>query len=177
MPETLHHHTTPNNGHDVAAIANEFFKLASAEGRTLTNMQLQKLPYIAQGWSLALRNKPLIEQTVEAWPYGPVYRKLYESLAQYGSGPVKDFIHENDSGRDITIETRGPQITGNLCDDDLALIKAVWNNYRECNAFKLSALTHQPGTPWSQTREKGKREIPNDIIKKHYEQLLNCDKE
>lgn len=168
------HHTTPDSGHDVAAIANEFLRLAREEGRTLTNMQLQKLPYIAQGWSLALRNKPLIKQTVEAWPYGPVYRKLYESLAQYGSGPVKDFIHENDSSRDITVETRGPQITEDLCDDDLNLIKAVWNNYRQYNAFELSALTHQSGTPWSQTREIKSREIPNDLIKKHYKQLLNC---
>lgn len=158
--------------HDVAAVANEFLRLAREEGRALTNMQLQKLPYIAQGWSLALRDRPLIEQTVEAWPYGPVYRKLYNALAQYGSGPVTDFIHENDSSRDITIETRGHQIAGNLCDDELALIKAVWNNYRNYDDYQLSTLTHQLGTPWSMTREKGSREIFNENIKEYYRNLL-----
>lgn len=158
--------------HDVAAVANEFIRLAREEGRILRNVQLQKLPYIAQGWSLALRDKPLIKQTVKACHYGPVYQKLYDSLAQYGSGPVLDFIHENDSSRDITIETRGSKVTGNLCDDDLNLIKVVWNNYRNYSAYQLSALTHQPGTPWSQTREKGKREIPNDLIREYYCNLL-----
>lgn len=173
MSETFHHHTTPNNGHDVAAIANEFLRLAREEGRTLTNMQLQKLPYIAQGWSLALRNgQPLIEQPVEAWPYGPVYRKLYNALAQYGSGPVTDFIHENDGNPYRVIDGRGNKIKNKLTNDDCALIKAVWNNYRDYNAYQLSALTHQPNTPWSKTQEKHGQYISNTLIREHYEELL-----
>lgn len=175
MSETFSHHTIPNHGHDVAAIANEFLRLAREEGRTLTNMQLQKLPYIAQGWSLALRNgQPLIEQPVEAWPYGPVYQRLYDSLAQYGSGPVLDFIHENDGNPFLVIDDRGKQISNNLTSDDRALIQAVWNNYRNYSAYQLSALTHQPNTPWSRTREQHRRIITNDLIQQHYIELLNC---
>ncbi len=59
--------------HDARAVANEFIKLAKKHGKKpLTHMQLQKLVYIAHGWSFALGEEeaPLIADTVEAWDWG-----------------------------------------------------------------------------------------------------------
>jgi uncharacterized phage-associated protein len=55
-----------------AAIANEFIKVAKRNGVLLTPMKLQKLVYFAHGWYLALLGKPLINEPVEAWKFGPV---------------------------------------------------------------------------------------------------------
>lgn len=159
--------------HDVAAVANEFIRLAREEGRILTNMRLQKLPYIAQGWSLALRNgQPLIEQPVEAWFYGPVYRRLYNSLAQYGSGPVSDYIHENDGNPFRVIDGRGGKVKSNFTNDDLALIQAVWNNYRDYGAYQLSALTRRRDVEWPQVTKNVNYYITNENIKEYYCNLL-----
>src|SRR5437867_1299935 len=79
-------------GYDAETVANEFLRAAWQSGRTLTNMQLQKLVYIAHGYTLAMTHDPLIRQSVEAWRYGPVIRDLYRALQKYGAGQVTEFI-------------------------------------------------------------------------------------
>ena len=63
-----------------AEIANEFIRRAAAEKRALTQMQLQKLVYIAHGWNLAINGEKLTHDDPQAWDYGPVYRDLWEAL-------------------------------------------------------------------------------------------------
>ena len=70
------------------AIANEFIRLAARERKTLTQMQIQKLVYIAHGWNLAINEAALTHDSPSAWSYGPVYRELYRALQQYGSEGV-----------------------------------------------------------------------------------------
>ncbi|HEY1718789.1 MAG TPA: type II toxin-antitoxin system antitoxin SocA domain-containing protein, partial [Verrucomicrobiae bacterium] len=55
------------------AVANRFIELAQKSDSKLTLMKLLKIVYFAHGWHLALRDKsPLIDDTVEAWKFGPV---------------------------------------------------------------------------------------------------------
>ncbi len=46
-------------------------------GDLMSNLKLQKLMYYAQGFSLALCNKPLFPERIEAWIHGPVISALY----------------------------------------------------------------------------------------------------
>ena len=46
-------------------------------------MKLQKLLYYCQGYSLGLTGKPLFNDHIEAWKYGPVVRKVYQEYKQY----------------------------------------------------------------------------------------------
>ena len=55
------------------AVANEFIRLAKADCKSFTPSQLMKLAYIAHGWMLALYQRPLITDRIEAWKYGPVF--------------------------------------------------------------------------------------------------------
>lgn len=167
-----------DNGYSATAIANEFLHLARQEGRNLTNMQLQKLPYIAHGWNLALRDKPLIREQPRVWQYGPVYRTLYDALKIHGADPIDDYIYDN--GWNTFIDhlynkrlERGNIIKANLEDDDHQLINAVWNEYKKYDAFQLSALTHKKNTPWSiiKDREGEGALIDNKIIRQHYHEL------
>lgn len=156
--------------YDARAIANEFIKRAQRDNKPLTNMQLQKLPYIAHGWSLAILGTPLIAVQPEVWPYGPVYRGLYKTLSRYGSGSIDDFIHENDPTLDGRF--RGDEIRSELTLNEEHLLDRVWAIYGGLEGWQLSALTHQKNSPWSLIKEKNDlyASIDNETILKHYQQ-------
>lgn len=140
------------------AIANEFIKLAQAQDKPLTNMQLQKLVFIANGYTLALFDRPLYYHNSHAWQWGPVIPKLYKSLQKYGSGFIKEFLASEDTVED---------------EEDLDVIKGVWDAYGHYTGIQLSTLTHQKNTPWSITWEKERFSvIPNELIAQHYKGLV-----
>lgn len=161
--------------HNVAAVANEFLKRAKREGMDLTNMQLQKLPYIAYGWNLALRHERLVSSHPHAWKYGPVYPELYEKLKKYGATKVKDFIHENDGNP--FADHRGAIIQEEFTPEEVDLLNTVWDAYKQYNGFTLSVMTHRKGTPWTETFLDGRGNgdiIPDALIEQHYTDLANA---
>src|SRR5690242_19451838 len=72
------------------AVANEFLKLAKEEHRTLSPMQVIKLVYLAHGWYLAITGRPLLDERVQAWRFGPVVPSIYHEFKKYGNGPIED---------------------------------------------------------------------------------------
>jgi uncharacterized phage-associated protein len=157
--------------HASVEIANEFLRLA---GGRLTQMQVQKLAYIAHGWNLAINGEPLIAEPPRAWPYGPVYVDLYEHTKLFG----KDFI-----GRLVTPDDSMPArffgSSGNarpyearLTPSQREIIRQVWQRYGSLSAIRLSELTHQPNTPWYNAFRRGQgAELPNEEIRVHYLEL------
>jgi uncharacterized phage-associated protein len=142
-----------NDAYDPRAIANKILDIRSENGGTLSIMQLIKLVYIADGWSLALRDKPLCRESAQAWQYGPVFRSVYNSFSGIGSRPV--------TGRAMVTGTEIP-ISAEFSDDEEKLIRMVVSAYGKLSAFTLSNLTHQPNTPWSLARERGLYSDLND---------------
>jgi uncharacterized phage-associated protein len=162
--------------HRSVAIANEFLKLPGAR-ETLTQMQLQKLAYIAHGWNWAVSGEPLIAEPVEAWAYGPVYRALYEHTKFYGKEPVGRLISPDDHEMarfflDRKADRR-PPYKADLTDRERQVIRHVWNRYGKLNAIQLSQLTHQRGTPWFETFTNRGRDgvIAEALIRTHYQLL------
>lgn len=147
------------------AIANEFIRLAKETNRFLTPLQILKLCYIAHGWMLALYQRPLISDKIEAWKYGPVIPELYHSMKNYGSGYVTTPL-TNLFGRPV--ET-------SLDSQQTDLLKQVFRLYGDRTGIQLSQITHEPNTPWSITWEsEGQNsEISNDLIAEHYRRLIN----
>jgi len=149
--------------YDARNVANEFLRQAKERGSTLTNMELQKLVYIAHGYSLAILDRPLIKQHVEAWRYGPVIPDLYHALRQYGSGVVKALIN-------LLPEEK-------LSETDSKLVKSVLSAYGQFSGPQLSTMTHREGTPWREVYEPNASFhsdiIPDRLIKAHYLELLN----
>jgi uncharacterized phage-associated protein len=137
-------------------VANTFLELAKEEGEALTNMKLQKLVYLAHGYCLALLDRPMLLEQVQAWKFGPVIPELYQKLRIYGAGGVTDFI--NGGSLDV------PRASG-----DYAVIKAVWNAFKQYTGSQLSTMTHKAGSPWSQVWATGPfKVIPAEIIQSHY---------
>src|SRR5690554_2036795 len=70
-------------------------RACEASGWKLTNLQLQKILYIAQ-MVYAGKNsgKRLITgDDFEAWDYGPVLPSLYHRVSAFGSGSIKNIFH------------------------------------------------------------------------------------
>lgn len=118
-------------------------------------MQLIKLVYLAHGWMLALYSRPLIDEDIEAWRYGPVIPNLYHAIKHYKSNPVHEI-----SGQDEEID-----------DDALNVITQVYNKYGYLNGIKLSMVTHATNSPWERTWNNNKTVISNDLITDYYQKL------
>lgn len=151
-----------------SAVAN-FFLAKSGE---ITQMKLHKLLYYAHGWYLAVVGKPLMNETITAWKYGPVVPSLYYDLKKFGARPIDRLT------RAIDRQTRvryAPQIRA---DDHVVrgLLERIWSVYGGLSGKQLSQLTHAPDSPWSRVRELNPDlsgvDIPNEEIRRHFRQRL-----
>ncbi|WP_221797505.1 Panacea domain-containing protein [Oceanobacter mangrovi] len=144
-------------------VSYKLLQLASERGLQLSNLQLQKLLYIAHGYLLAWKNKPMFDDDISAWKYGPVIHGVYEQFREYGASKIP--VGEIESGIDDA--------------EVLQALEGTLNLYGDRDAMDLVNLTHQPNTPWYQIYEvqDGKRDqfarIPNDMIKDHYRKVIS----
>ncbi len=157
--------------HSSLAIANEFLHRAREAGHAISHMQAQKLVYLAHGWCLGAGHGPLIEERFEAWNFGPVERKLYDSLKKYGSGLVTEFIKWGDDTPLNDLE-EFPFAFEQMNDFECDLLPYIYDAYGKFHAFQLSALTHLDGTPWHKAYIRGQnRPIDNKAIEDYFARL------
>lgn len=140
-------------GPKTRAVAN-WFILRGREKRTpVSLMKLQKLMYYAHGWAMAINDAPLLDEDVEAWDHGPVVFSVYKKADTFGSAPITSPI-----GDGLDIE---------LSSDEVDVLEQVWDKYGALTAAQLRAMTHEPGTPWSDHYMRGahRKTIPDDSIR------------
>ncbi len=142
----------------IQAVAHAILQKNKAENRDTTPLQLIKLAYLAHGWHLAFFGENLFPDQVEAWPYGPVIPSLYSRVKMF-------------KGDSIDTELFSNEVNSELSDTQQHTIKEVMRVYGKNNGMQLSTLTHQKGTPWSNT-SKGDV-IYNELIKEHFSEILN----
>jgi uncharacterized phage-associated protein len=163
------------------AIANAFLDLAEESKMPLTQMKLHKLIYYAHGWHLGLLGKPMIDETIEAWKFGPVIRSLYYEFRDVGSNPIERRATEWDSSGDEFCF-----VTPSVAKGDtpvIALLDRIWKVYGALSAVQLSKMTHESGSPWTQTWDKAKADgvikgvdIPNDLIREYFEKKAEANR-
>ncbi|MDB5163934.1 MAG: putative phage-associated protein [Candidatus Saccharibacteria bacterium] len=116
-------------------VANVFAKLTDIDsGEVLTNLKIQKLVYYAQGFHLAMFDKPLFNDPIVAWEHGPVVEDLYHKLKEHKSSPV---MIAGAINKDISTE-------------QIELLVEVYDVYGQFSAWKLRDMTHNE-TPWATT--------------------------
>lgn len=154
--------------HSVLAVANEFLLRAEGGDKPLTAMQLQKLCYLAHGFTLAFLNRPLTSDVIEAWDYGPVFPALYDAVKRYGPSPITQPISRNNWA--VLDHIKGGIVRESMDKPERRILETVWNDYGQFDAFKLSALTHQGDSPWAKIYRPGPRNlaIPDDMIKEYF---------
>lgn len=148
-------------------IAVELLKAAQQRGLNLTQMQLQKLVYIAHGLSLATRGLPMINENVNAWQYGPVIPEVYHRFKIYGSQSIS-YRDLPEANFPISIDTESQSI-----------IDATLNNFGNLSGLQLSEMSHREGSPWHSVWYDGCGKeirgaiIHDDLIRQHYQQILS----
>ena len=159
------------------AIANYFLDKAEEDGENLTPLKLIKLVYISHGWHLGFFKKPLIQEYVEAWEYGPVIADLYHSLKHYGAAKITDHLS-------TIVEKRNKlkRVVPTVEDYDTeSFLDTIWEVYKENTAFSLSDSTHEDGSPWDTVVKRKKAEgdpklnpiITDPEIQDYYEKKIN----
>lgn len=154
----------------VSAIANYFLQKGEKEHIALSNMKIQKLVYIAQGWFLALQGEPLFGEEIQAWQHGPVIPSLYHTFKMFGRTPITSFASEYDFESEELIVPKVDRSDG----ETRAILNKVWEVYKGFSPVALRKMTHTPGTPWERTYEEGcvNRVIPIDVVKEYYTDYL-----
>lgn len=128
---------------------------------SLTPMQLIKLVYVAHGYMLGALGVPLIQESVEAWQYGPVVPSVYRALKNFGSSSVSHV-------------PGAPAHDFSFTDEEKKVMDFVASRYGRYDGITLSSATHRPGTPWDTAwAASGKNAvISNDVIESFYSQLV-----
>jgi uncharacterized phage-associated protein len=153
-----------------AAAGNEFIALGGEERISIDQMKLQKLLFYAHAWHLAIKGAALFEEDVEAWPWGPVVRSVYDQTRRCGRAPVTDWLFEIEMEGDDYSQAvfTHPRIEDQETKD---FLKAVWDSHKRLSGIQLSNATHLKGEPWTIIKNQygsldGKPLIPNALIEK-----------
>jgi uncharacterized phage-associated protein len=126
----------------------------------VTPMQLIKLVYVAHGYMLGKYGRPLLDEPVQAWQYGPVVPTVYRAVKDYHSAPVER----------VAGATQGQVFS----DKEREVMDNVARTYGRYTGIVLSSATHRPGTPWQRTWELAGKNAPisNDLIENFYANML-----
>ncbi len=142
--------------YDARQIANWFVRRAAADDNQLSIMSLLKLTYIAHGWHLEMRKKPLFRNRIEAWQRGPVIPEVYSAFRGQG-------VHVSSEVSGFSTESITPYDSG--------FLNAIYDIYGHLDPFTLSDLTHERGGPWEIASKRGHyATMFDEEILKHYEQ-------
>jgi hypothetical protein len=82
---------------------------------------------------------PIFEDDFEAWPKGPVCRKLFQTHKGMFMIEGSEFL-----------ESYEPDVN-RICDDHKATINAVCNSLKDVSGYDLSQMTHSEA-PWVDAR-------------------------
>ena len=158
--------------YDARAVANLFLDFAEENKTKLTQLSILKLLYFAHGWYLSLHGRPLVRQEFEAWKFGPVVKVVRDEFKSFGNQPItsRATILDIFSGKRINPDT-------NLNAADVAFVRNIFSSYYHYDAWDLSEMTHEAGSPWDRLWNNDQPvgriglRIKNAEIKAHFDGL------
>jgi uncharacterized phage-associated protein len=106
-----------------------------SEASRMSPLKLQKILFFAQGWHLGIYGKPLFDDPVLAWKFGPVVQDVYATFRHFGD--------QNIAMTDWHCST-GAQVTD---PEDKAFLDRIFAEYAVESASDLVERTHNTD-PW-----------------------------
>lgn len=118
-------------------------KICEAGNWEVTNLQLQKMLYIAQVLYIGQSdtNHHLFRANFEAWDYGPVAPMVYHQFKIFGSKPIQAWAF--------------PTTENDCSDEENAFIDAIAKLLVQMKPSRLVSLTHREGTGWYKNYSPG----------------------
>lgn len=148
---------------DSSNVAEYLLQVLKEKGKPPTStLGIIKLVYLCHGWMLGLYGRPMLNEPVEAWRYGPVVPSVYERYKHL---------------RGANIPVSDTQVGEEVFDEDQkSVIQQVADIYGDFTPWQLSSITHKNGTPWLEVYNEGKGlfdVIPDEKIQAYYINKLN----
>ena len=141
-------------------IANYFLKKSGEDQIPISNLKLQKMVYMANGFYLAdTDGDPLLTDRIENWPYGPVISPLYHKFKIYGNGVIPPV-------------PAGLNGVPEFSDRAKTILDLTWDTCKDLDAIKLSNWTHIEGSPWKTANEKGKSVLSDEDMAAYFKPFL-----
>ena len=128
-----------------------------------SNLEYQKVIYIAHMFHLGAENEPLVSGEFEAWKYGPVHPELYRYLKVYGPLPVPRTFALFGQVRNLREGSESWWL-----DDAVEA-------FPPGSGARLVAITHREESAWTKHYEENRAGvvIPAESIIEEYEALQN----
>ena len=127
-------------------LSDYFNALANETGSCLTNLKLQKLLYYAQGWHLAIFDKPMFADKIEAWVHGPVVPSIYRRFKAHAAKP-------------IDCQPEKPTMDKDVRD----FMQELCSVYFARDAYELELMTHRE-EPWIKARKGLRADVNSSNI-------------
>lgn len=126
----------------------------------LNKTQVNKLLFMCYGTYLARTSGKMFEEPPKAWPFGPVFPRVYKTFDQK-SMPI--------------IIPKENIVLFKQNEEALRICVSVIDKYSNTSAYNLSMWSHKEGSPWYQTVYSGttvvwNKEIKDEIIKEYFTQ-------
>lgn len=142
------------------AVADHILWSCHEHGDLISNLKLQKLLYYAEGWFLALHDRSLFAEELQAWVHGPVQPEVWRRFSSYRWEP-------------ITAEVQQPHDSSRVRKHVAEVLAA----YGDISAFNLERMTHME-RPWIMARgdladdAPSRAPISRKIMREHFRGLV-----
>lgn len=126
----------------------------------LNKTQVNKLLFMCYGTYLSLMDAKLFDESPKAWPFGPVFAKVYKTFDRKEM-PI------------LISDEKRKQFNDNI--PALNICCAIIDKYSNVSAYNLSMWSHREGSPWYKTVYTGSpivwnKVIEDDIIKEYFKE-------
>lgn len=154
---------------DARSVANLILDFAEQDGRSVSNLVLQKLAYFAHGTFISRTGTPLVRGEFEAWKHGPVHPHIYHAFKCHRAETIQ--------GRAEIVNpvTQERKPLANIQDSEVRrVIENVYRSLRERSPAALRAVSHAKNAPWWVVVERAERRqsvslrIPNAMIQERF---------
>ncbi|MCQ2555386.1 MAG: DUF4065 domain-containing protein [Clostridia bacterium] len=120
----------------------------------LSNQKLQMLLYYAQGASLAIDDKPMFDDKINAWECGPVVENVYR---YYSGNANSGILFEDDFN------------FSDYTDEEHDLLQEVYETFGQYSVWKLTSMVKDE-IPWYSTKRNTAIDsiVLRDFFRKKY---------